>query len=253
MQNYSYTIDEKSKEMHAFARAEDINASYKDLTQVCARVRGKPIAWAVTFLEKAKEGSIPVLYKKFNTKLGHRKELQGQKGRYPKKAAGEVLKVLKSAQANAKVKGISDELVVVHISANKKATFPRGVPKGRRGRADYETARVEVVVKGPLSLDKKVEVRAPEKKQQKEDHTHGKETHEGHEGHSHEKAQVPKHEVHKEEHKEVKHEAPKEIHTKPVDSNRESPKKVALPKKGTTDSATKKVPLAAIKKEKKEE
>ncbi len=239
MQSYSYMVPEKDKDMYAFARAEDINASYKDLTQVCARVRGKPISWALSFLEKARDGTIPVLYQKFNTKLGHRKELNGRKGRYPKKAAGEVLKVVKSAAANARVKGISEDLTIIHISANKKATFPRGVPKGRRGRSDYETARVEIVVKGPVAIEKKVAVRAPEKPQPKEAaNASPKDV----------SAEKPNERTDQLKPAEVKKE---EKHAKPQE---EKPlaKKVTLPKKAAGDSA-KKVPLAGVKKEKKEE
>ncbi len=165
MQAYSYIFD-KEKDNVAFARAEGVDASYKDLSQVCGRVRGKKIAWALTFLEKASKGDIPILFKKFNTNLGHRRELGGSKGRYPKKAALAVLKAIKSVAANARVKGLSDDLTIVHILANKKATFPRMQAKGKRFRADYETARIEIVVTGQHSVEKKVEVTAPQKKQE---------------------------------------------------------------------------------------
>lgn len=162
MQGYSYEITEK--EEFAFARAEGVEVSFRDLTQVCGRVRGKKLAWALEFLQKASEGSIPVLYKKFNTNLGHRRELGGSKGRYPKKAALAVLKAVKSAAANARVKGLSEGLTIIHILANKKASYPRMQSKGRRFRANYETSRIEVIVKGPLAIEKKVEVKAPEAK-----------------------------------------------------------------------------------------
>lgn len=169
MKSYSYEYEKEDG--LAFARAESIDASYKDLTQVCGRIRGRHASWAMEFLQKAADGDIPILYKKFNTNLGHRRELGGQKGRYPKKAAEAILKALKSAMANAKVKGLSDDLMIVHVLANKKHTFPRIQAKGRRFRADYEVSRIELVVKGKPSLDKKVEVKAPqvskEKKQEK--------------------------------------------------------------------------------------
>ncbi len=165
MKSYSFNGEEKHETL-AFARAEGIDASYKDLSQVCARIRGKPISWAMQFLEKVSLGSIPVLYSKFNTNLGHRRELGGKKGRYPKKAAFAILKVVKSAAANARVKGLSDELQIIHVLANKKSTFPRIQAKGRRFRADFEISRVEIVVKGEPDLNKKVEVKPPVKKEQ---------------------------------------------------------------------------------------
>ncbi len=166
MDGYSYIVDEKEKENLAFARAEGVEASYKDLSQVCGRINGRKVAWALDFLQKAVESSIPILYKKFNTNLGHRRELGGSKGRYPKKAALAVLKAIKSAAANARIKGLSEDLTIVHVLANKKDSMPRMQSKGRRFRADYETARIEVVVKGPLAIEKKIEVKPAEKKQE---------------------------------------------------------------------------------------
>ena len=164
MKSYSFTIPEQEKNAYAAARLEGANVSYKDLTQVCGRIRKKKASWAEQFLVKASEGEIPVLFKRFNKKTGHRKELGGAKGRYPKKAAQAVLGVLKSAMTNARVKNISDDLTVEHISANKLDTYPRMASKGRRSRSFFETARVEIVLKGKPSLEKKVEVKKPEAK-----------------------------------------------------------------------------------------
>jgi len=142
----SYSFDVNKLDRFASARLEGVNASFKDLTEVCGRIRNKPTEWAVDFLEKASRGEIPVMYKRHNKRLGHRKELGGRKGRYPKKAAKIVLGVLKSAIANAIQKSMSTDLIVAHTSANKKNTYGRMAPKGGQMRSDLETARVEVVL-----------------------------------------------------------------------------------------------------------
>lgn len=144
MKGYSYEFE---KEGTASARAEGVDVSYKDIVEACGRIRGKTIAWAVDFLERAARGEIPILFKRHNKKLGHRKELRGQKGRYPKKAAAILLKVLKSAFANARTKGLGEDLIIAHVAANKKSTYPRLAAKGRRVRSDYEISRVEIVLK----------------------------------------------------------------------------------------------------------
>jgi hypothetical protein len=79
--------------------------------------------------------------------MGHRRELGGQKGRWPAKEAGIVLDCLKSAIANAKEKGLSEELIVMHACANKKAINMRYASKGRRNVSKLETARVEIVLR----------------------------------------------------------------------------------------------------------
>jgi large subunit ribosomal protein L22 len=142
---YSFKPDDESKV--AKARLEGVDASFKDLAQVCGTIRTKPIGKAVALLLKAKTGEMPILYKSHNKHLGHRHELGGQKGRYPIKSVAIVLKVLNSAIANARAKNLAeDRLVVVHACANRKMVFGRLQPKGLRKRHDYETARVEIIL-----------------------------------------------------------------------------------------------------------
>ncbi|MCX8167103.1 MAG: 50S ribosomal protein L22 [Candidatus Micrarchaeota archaeon] len=159
---YSY----KSKRQHAKARLEDINASFKDLCAVCDNVRNMRVQDAILFLSLAKDMRIPVYYRRWNKKLGARKELKGKKGRYPEKAARLVLKLLKSAVANAEQKNLDVEnLYIAHIAANKKNIYPRLAPKGRRIIQNLETARVELVLE-ELSLvqDNKKEESKPNRK-----------------------------------------------------------------------------------------
>ncbi len=150
----------------ACARAEGINASYKDLAEVCGRIRGMKSDKALSFLEKAslrpENGGIPILFKRHCKKLGHRRELGGKKGRYPWKAAAAVLKVLRSAMANGRVLGMGGDYTVAGASANKKMTFPRLASKGRWARSNLETSRVEILLKGS-GVPKGVSVKAPAK------------------------------------------------------------------------------------------
>ncbi len=137
------------------ARLEDADASYKDLAEVCSNIRGRSTAAALSLLEKAAQGEMPILYRKYISGLAHRKELCGKPGRYPKKAAKLVLGTLRSAIASAKAKGLSEDLIVIHAAANKKDVFPRLAPKGgKRSRSYYETARVEIVVREKVPTKK---------------------------------------------------------------------------------------------------
>ncbi len=155
------------------ARLEGVDASFKDLCAVCDNIRHLVVDDAFSLLEMASEGKIPIYYRRHNKRLGHRRELGGRKGRYPKKAAKIVLKVLKAAVASAMQKGVKGELFVLHAAANKKGTYPRLAPKGRRIRSDYEVSRVEIIVAGieEVELDKGSQEEAKkveEKKEEKE-------------------------------------------------------------------------------------
>lgn len=160
MYSYKFGDEETGK-----ARLEGVDASYKDLAAVCSNIRGKSSSDALALLEKASTGDFPILYRKYNKHLAHRKELGGKQGRYPKKSAKIVLGVLKNAIASAKAKSLSEDLIVVHAAANKKNVYPRLSPKGRRSRSYFETARVEIVVKErvPAKKIEKKEVKPAEK------------------------------------------------------------------------------------------
>jgi len=162
MKGYSSKIPEDC----ASARIEGVNASYKDLAQVCGRIRNKKSEWALSFLEKASKAEVPVLYRTHNKRLGHRRELKGRKGRYPKKAAAVVLKLLNSAIANGRVKGLGDDYKIIVASANKLDVYPRIAPRGRWARSNYVTSRVEIIIKGS-EIPKGVSVTPPKKKEEK--------------------------------------------------------------------------------------
>ncbi|MEM4272129.1 MAG: 50S ribosomal protein L22 [Candidatus Bilamarchaeaceae archaeon] len=150
-----YSCEIENEADFAKARVEGVNASYKDLAAVCYNIRKRGAENAVAFLEKASEGKQAIKYPSRNKKMGHRRELGGRKGRWPAKEAGIVLKCLKSAIANAREKGLSEELIVMHASANKKRIYMRYAPKGRRNVSKMETARVEIVLREKAEAKRK--------------------------------------------------------------------------------------------------
>ena len=174
MIRYSYN---KDKEGVVFAGVKDINASFKDLCNVCDSIRYKPVTTATAYLEKVEAGNQAVLYRRHNRYMGDRHELGGKKGRWPKKCAGLVRKVLVNAAANARNMGEDPEaMVVVHVAANKTMTIPRRPPKGIRGvrtggygytptrRSDMELARIEIGLAYPKGVKRPEKKAAPAKK-----------------------------------------------------------------------------------------
>jgi len=216
MKMKGYSI-EFSPEECASARTEGVNASYKDLTEVCGRIKGKDAAWAQEFLEKASKGEIAVLYKRHNKRMGHRRELGGKKGRYPKKASKILLKLLKSAIHNGMVKGLGDKYKIIAASANKKDSYPRVASKGGWMRSDYETARVEIVLKGLETVPKGVEVTPPKKPEAKKEPEKKAEPKK-----EEKKEEKPKEEKPKEE---PKKEEPKKAEEKPKEEKKPEPEK----------------------------
>ena len=146
MVEFKYGYVGTAAEKVARAQSYDVDASYKDLCEVCKDIRGTLAEPALTRLDVVAKGLAPVRFRdRHGKRLGHRRELGGRKGRYPRKAARLVRKVLENAVANATSQGISVPYIA-HISANKHRSYPRLAPRGRQMRHDYETARIEIVL-----------------------------------------------------------------------------------------------------------
>lgn len=145
MSDASYAYQKTGEMRTARARLTGINASYKDLCEVCRNVRGRDTDYALEFLSAAAEGEKAIYFARHNKGKGHRTELGGKKGGWPIKSVKAVLGVVESAQANANKLGLGNTKIA-HIIANKQDTFPRMSPKGRRIVHNYETAFVEVVL-----------------------------------------------------------------------------------------------------------
>ena len=164
MSLYGYSA--KIGENQVPAQAYDLNCSYKDMTQVARAIKNKPIRIAQKILRNAIDKTMPIRYFTYNTRIGHRPQLGGNKGRYPIKEAKMALKLLNSAVANAQNKGFDEKnLFVKTAAAYKQNTIPRykrffatsvTLGYGRQAiRADYETARLELILESKEPASKR--------------------------------------------------------------------------------------------------
>lgn len=129
----------------ARASIEGVDASYKDLVEIANFIRYKTLVQARELLEQVIRGERYVPYRRYNKKMGHRKH--GEKGRYPKKEAKIMLKLLNSCAANARQAGMDENnLKIIHVAANKKAIYYRIQPKGKPFRQRYVLSRAEIIL-----------------------------------------------------------------------------------------------------------
>jgi large subunit ribosomal protein L22 len=105
---------------------------------------------AKNYLEDVIEMKKAVPFKKHNKKVGHRRGLDGwPTGRYPVKAATQILEVLKSAEANAEYKGIDTENIkIMHISSHKGYVIRGWTPRafGRASPFNTPTTHIQIVL-----------------------------------------------------------------------------------------------------------
>ena len=160
--NYAY---QKSEENTAKAVGRNLDISPKQATEICRYVRGRPLNQAKRLLQQAIDGKRAVPFTRFTNGLGHKPGISA--GRYHPKACSSILKIIESAEANAKNKGYSSsDMKLVHISMQIGA---KNWHYGRQRRSIFKNSNIEVVlqeVKGTGKTEKKVKT-ALEKKVKK--------------------------------------------------------------------------------------
>ncbi|HDI10534.1 MAG TPA: 50S ribosomal protein L22 [Euryarchaeota archaeon] len=151
MPHFGYSIPEEklSKRKIAKARANDLRISPKHAREICDVIRGMSLSKAKAFLEDVISMKRPVPFKRHKKKVGHRRGLEGWfAGRYPVKAAKEILKVLENLEANADYKGLdTDRLKIIHISAHRGPVIRGIIPRafGRATPFNTPLTHIEVI------------------------------------------------------------------------------------------------------------
>ncbi len=150
MPTWRYSVSELDPDRTALASGRDLRISYKAAVEVCNAIRGMMLQDAKRFLEEVIAKKRPVPFRRFKKKQAHRRGLQGfYAGKYPVKAAKEILKVLENAEANADFKGLDTErLRIVHIAAQKGTKIRGYMPRafGRASPWNEQLTHIEVVV-----------------------------------------------------------------------------------------------------------
>jgi large subunit ribosomal protein L22 len=142
----------KGNEHLAVAKAMGLSISTKQSIEICKSLRYKTTSYAKEFLEAVISMKRAVPFPSFNRDVGHKPGMAA--GRYPTKACSEFLKLVKSAEANAQVKGLDTaNLKISKILANKASAPATG------GRQRYGTKRshLEIEVKESLKKSKKAD------------------------------------------------------------------------------------------------
>ena len=146
--NYAFTDDDKAKTAKALGRS--LKISPKHAVEICNKIRGMKVEKAEAYLEDVMEMKTAVPFKKHNKKVGHRRGIGGwPTGRYPVKAAKQILDIIKNAEANAEYKGLDTEnLKIIHISSHKGYVIRGWTPRafGRASPFNTPTTHVHIVL-----------------------------------------------------------------------------------------------------------
>ena len=144
----------------AKASGNDLPLSWKGVVMIGNFIRGKTVEKSKRLLREVMEEKTAVPFTRFNKDRGHKKgEIAA--GRYPVRAAGEILNLLESAESNAVNMGMNaNNLVISRFIGNKGSTSWRS---GRKRRRQAKRAHVEIYL-SEVKQEKKKEKKGVEKK-----------------------------------------------------------------------------------------
>jgi large subunit ribosomal protein L22 len=145
---YAYNNANSSKTACAMGKA--LKISPKHSVEICRAIRGMNTEKTKNYLNEVIEMKKAVPFKRHNKKVSHRKGLQDWPiGRYPVKAAKEILKIVENAEANAEYKGLNTEnLKILHSSSHRGFVIKGGIPRafGRVTPFNTSTTHIQIVL-----------------------------------------------------------------------------------------------------------
>ncbi|MCW4033861.1 MAG: 50S ribosomal protein L22 [Candidatus Bathyarchaeota archaeon] len=150
MPKWGYSITDIEPEKTAKASGRELRVSPKHAREVCNTINGMKLDRAKDYLKQVMLKKKAVPFKRFNKHVGHRHGLEKAfSGRYPVKAAEQILRVLEGAEANAEYKGLDMErLRIIHASAYPGMKVKRFIPRafGRSSPRFKTLSHVELVL-----------------------------------------------------------------------------------------------------------
>ncbi|MBU1855069.1 MAG: 50S ribosomal protein L22, partial [Nanoarchaeota archaeon] len=107
----------KNSENTAKTIMKELPISTKHAIELCSLLRYKTVEEAKKILEGVIIDNKPIKYNRFTAGAGHKSNIGS--GKIPIKASEHILKAIKSVESNALTKGLSKNLKITHLLANK--------------------------------------------------------------------------------------------------------------------------------------
>ena len=138
---------ESDPEKTSKAIGVELSVSPKHCREVCKEVVGMKVEDAKKYLKDVAEQKTPVPYTRFKMFLNPKPKVGP--GRYPKKAALAILKVLESAQSNAEYKGLESDNMKIRLAAAHRGRIEKSYMPRAQGRStpwNEQTTNIEIIL-----------------------------------------------------------------------------------------------------------
>ena len=151
MPHFGYSFQGYNPLIHARASAREIAVSPKAAREVCREIKNLSIPKAKTLLGEVISQRSAIPFRRHQHKVGHRSEIfKFHAGRYPKKAAIDILTLIGNLEANAEFKGLDiEKLFILHAAVSRGRVIKGYTPRafGRTSPSFNTLIHIELVGK----------------------------------------------------------------------------------------------------------
>ena len=138
---------ETDPETTSRAIGKELGISPKKCREVCKELTGMKVGAAKQYLRDVADLKKAVPYTRFKMQLSPKPGVGP--GRYPKKAALAILRVLESAQSNAEYKGLEADNMRIKVAAASRGRIEKSYMPRAQGRStpwNEQTTNIEIVL-----------------------------------------------------------------------------------------------------------
>ena len=144
--HFAFQNFDATKHVRAAIREKPI--SHKHAREIAIAMKGLSIEKARDYLLSVISFKRSIPFRRFKNQVGHKSDHGTMSGRYPEKAATEILKLLDNLESNAEYKGMDlDRLKIINATLHKGRIMKRFIPRamGRSSAKNNTLTHVEIV------------------------------------------------------------------------------------------------------------
>lgn len=147
MARFNYAYQHYDPQHHARASIREKDMSHKHAREIGVAIKGMEVEAARDYLNAVinKERAVP--FRRYKEQVGHRSDPGVMAGRYPEKAASEILKLLDNLEANAEFRGMDlDRMEIINVTVHKGRIMKRFMPRAMGRATPRNDARIHVEI-----------------------------------------------------------------------------------------------------------
>ena len=135
MPEFNYAFQNFDPTRHVRAALREKTISHKHSREIAVAIKGLNVEKARDYLIHVIQLKRSVPFRRYKNQVGLKSDPGTMSGRYPQKAATEVLKLLDNLESNAEYKGMDlDRLKIINATVHKGRIMKRFIPRAQ-GRA----------------------------------------------------------------------------------------------------------------------